>query len=64
MKMFNITKAKGVKSEYFHTDLIDFFPKLHCSKIPMFQKSRTHSNSITVLFPICLFVYALVLRYY
>ncbi len=58
MKMFNITKAKGVKSEYFHTQiwLISFLNGIALKyETPMFQKFRTHSNSITVLFPILAF---------
>ncbi len=63
MKMLMITK--GVASEYFHThrDFIDFFPQIVLTALtyetPMFQDFRTHACSITILFPIWFYVYAL-----
>ncbi len=66
MKMLRITK--WVTSEYYHINRFDWLlSKIALTalkyEIPMFQEfrtqNRTHAYSITVLFPIWVYVYAL-----
>ncbi len=61
-----LTVTKWVTSEFFshkhpHTDLIDFLSVAVTAKYntPMFQEFRTHAYSMTVLFPIWVYAYAL-----
>ncbi len=55
---------KGVTSEYFHTYTdIGFLSKISSTALkyetPVFQEFRTHAYTITAIFPIRVYVYAL-----